>query len=83
MSDLREKLARRLANLTVARVGDKEPWDQGTMGQYSRDFFYKMADECLRQMEWASRNGFDSCCNRGLLSQDLTPAPDDWTPTKE
>ena len=46
--------------------------------------FWTVADECIRQMEWAWANGFDSCCNRGQLKrlekETMTIAPPDWKP---
>ena len=72
MKDLRENLAERFADVLDPYLGHEGYWPGGAEA---------MADECIRQMEWAAQNAFDSCCNRGMLPQDLTPAPDDWTPT--
>ena len=78
---LREHLARQFAGMFIARIDDREQYD--AIASFNKVKFLSLADECIRQMEWAARNAFDKCCNRGTdwLPEDLTAAPDDWTPT--
>ena len=85
MTDLRETLAHRFWKIDPRRWPNKPDLIFGGFAGTSVDgapglTYGAMADECIRQMDWAARNAFDSCCNRGPLPQDLTPAPDDWRP---
>jgi hypothetical protein len=70
MNELRDRIAERLCNLTLAQTGD------------ATSYYLKMADECIRQMEWArEEHGWTTCpiCG-GPPHDDLTPAPEDWKP---
>jgi len=48
------------------------------------DHWYRTADECLRQMEWARRQTAESCEEKPYafhnLEQPITLAPPDWKP---
>jgi len=50
-------------------------WQEKREGVYSA-----MADECIRQMEWATREGRDFESLDILDKPKLTIAPDDWKP---
>jgi len=74
MSDLREDLAGKLW----------KEWEGLGLatGELAMHRFERVADECIRQMEWAAANGFNHCCSRGLHNplDPLTLAPEDWKP---
>ena len=90
MSDLREKLAGRLFD--VVQKARHAPIDPATMyvdAQWTE--YAALADECIRQMEWAreaalvsvSEPGRDWAENRREHPDrypSLTSAPDDWRP---
>ena len=87
MADLREKLAARMDAIMQRYFGH-----EGAYAGYAET----LADECIRQMEWARRH----CCPvskyesieidktkypgmsgiRIVGTNPLTPAPDDWKP---
>ena len=83
MSDLREKLAARL-HAALCTV-DMDTYEIPELAE-----LLPLADECIRQMEWARTGWIASKDNNGSMFYTketppvpLTPAPDDWTPTKE
>ena len=69
MSDLREKLAARIKGPNCAYPLDNEDW-------------LAVADECIRQMEWARKeHGLDAAVWwKSPQMRSLTLAPDDWSP---
>ena len=69
MSDLRERLAERLVHVAG---GLPNP---GGMGW---GMFLLLADECIRQMEWARHDVYNMHGERDA-TEPLTAAPDDWT----
>ena len=90
---LQEQLARRLGYVYRLTHGWQEPevhWgDRGTITETTyhnvwaeQAVWLKVADECIRQMEWAAANGFNHCCSRGLHNplDPMTLAPEDWKP---
>ncbi len=90
MSDLREQLAARLAEV-IRPI-------EGIVGfsDYEETCDLARADECIRQMEWARREATKSCeyigegcgsdggdCECQCLADPfsiLTAAPDNWSP---
>jgi len=79
MSDLREQLSTRLLMcFGEGRARHMQP--DGTVNVVA--VWNCVADECIRQMEWAAANGFNHCCSRGLHNplDPLTLAPEDWKP---
>ena len=88
MTDLRDAIAQRLCDLTLARMGDSTPWQ--TSARHTKDYYRHMADECIRQMEWARTGWIASKGSNGSTFYTnanppipLTPAPDDWKPQQE
>ena len=85
MSDLRDKLAERLCNITLPLMGDATPWQRAQ--RHTKDYYRKMADECIRQMTWA-RRGHGSVWFGGVEHKNLplmiesppSLAPEDWKP---
>ena len=51
-----------------------------TLGEKDACVYFAMADECIRQMEWATREGRDFESLDILDKPKLTIAPDDWKP---
>lgn len=85
MDDLREKLAERFADIFLARYGDGSPY--ATLNTWQREKWLEMADECIRQMEWARHEcpfewagTPDPVTKAGSPDAILTPAPPDWRP---
>ncbi len=71
---LREDLAKRFRVVLVSAVEEfNARAAQSLEGNLWDNSTYAAADECIRQMEYAWRTGFDSCCNRGMLP---SPPPD-------
>ena len=50
---LREHLARQFAGMLIARIDDREQYD--AIASFNKIKFLSLADECIRQMEWARR----------------------------
>lgn len=80
MADLREQLAQRLA----AVVPTSNYGAELDLRKVQEKFYGALADECLRQMEWARHE-----CSTGPgdsegveldFDQPLTLAPEDWKP---
>lgn len=100
MSDLREKLARRLGTAYRTAAGwqepDVHPGDRPSdtarghvVNLQQQAVWLAVADECIRQMEWAFNQGASARCPydckgcRICADMDapaLTPAPEDWRP---
>lgn len=92
VSDLREELAKRLydsathQNWTLLKDNPSPPWDKS--GSISREWWRNIADECIRQMEWARRErslplwkySSDQIDNVIVGWVPLTLAPPDWQP---
>lgn len=90
MTDLREQLARRLGSIKWPGLADplnKRVADEEVdAGQGNSATWGDLADECIRQMEWA-RHPFTPVkpIEEGDWSEPapwfpLTPAPNDWKP---
>ena len=79
MSDLREKLTDRLSELLHPYLGYEGVWPGGVEA---------LADECIRQMEWAFQRGQargiqderGTVAHGSMRKTALTAAPDDWRP---
>jgi hypothetical protein len=88
---LREELAAKFANDFFPRVDDRLPYDR--MFQFEKEAWRAIADECIRQMEYARRSGPQQDIESILADPDfpdirgvrvkgwlpLETAPDDWT----
>ena len=88
MADLREKLATRLLTAYgegYERVARPDPDNPGGTVINVVEAWNCVADECIRQMEWARTECVESvdsydAGNSWLKNKSLTPAPDDWKP---
>ena len=77
--EMRERLAERLYTVSVAWLerdvpGNADGYDWATDAPEVRDEYYLLADECIRQMEWARR----CCAGSGRL--ELTWEPGELQP---
>ena len=84
--DLREKLAARLA-ATSPRMDFANQMMHPSPTFDSHADWLRVADECIRQMEWARTGWIASKGSNGSTFYTnanppipLTPAPDDWRP---
>lgn len=73
MPDLREQLAARLIACSLNYLRSEDA--------------VALADEVIRQMQWARRSCKDYVINDGWgdipMKQDLTAAPNDWKPAED
>ena len=87
MSDLREKLATQLLmalveGRTQVERPDTDPDNVGGTAINVIEAWNYVADECIRQMEWARLQGGLAADGQLPDAEALTPAPEDWTPEK-
>lgn len=61
---LREEIAAKMVNIFMPRVTDALPYEQ--LHQWQKEPWLKLADEAIRQMEWARRHRADKDINNGF-----------------